>query len=257
MKIIILMYHIISSPFSTNEKSLAVSPSAFRAQMNFLHRKGYNVISLEKAVTALISGESVPRNAVVITFDDGFIDTYEIAFPILNEFEFPATIFVVSGLIGSTNKWMSSSNDKSRRLCTWSQLKEMVQKKITIGSHTRNHVNLNQVPVETAQKEIFESKEEIQTKLGVKVDFFAYPYGVVNDTNKKMVLEAGYKASLTTMSGFNYNHKETDPFMLRRIDVFGSDSLRHFKRKITFGANKCSNLVLFKYYSNQLLNRFL
>ena len=98
MKFIVLMYHAIAESLHSEEKKFACTPSNFRKQMNYLKTAGYHIVSLHEIVDVYEKGKELPEKSVAITFDDGYIDMYENAFPVLKELGYPATLFVVSGL---------------------------------------------------------------------------------------------------------------------------------------------------------------
>ena len=130
----IIMYHSIDNPHHLS--GIVVSPHNFRKQLKFFKKHKYNVISLDMLVAALKEKKRLPKKSVVITFDDGYEDNYTNAFPILKEFGFPATIFVITDLISTEDEYL-----------TWDQLREMEKHGITIGSHTLDHIYLPGVPI--------------------------------------------------------------------------------------------------------------
>lgn len=247
------MYHIIAIPASEDEKRLACPPAAFKAQMNYLNKNGYHVISLQDAVDALKQKQSLPDKTIVITFDDGYIETYEKAYPTLIKYGFPATIFMVSSFVGKTDEWMTGKRSAPRKLCNDSQLIEMNKNGITIGSHSRSHARLSQIPFKKAQSEITISKIEIEKLIGTTVDFFAYPYGLFNSEIHEFIKTSSYSCACSTRSGFN--NPSTNLFELRRIDVYGTDSLWKFKQKLFFGINDTSIFFYLKYYWTRLLSK--
>ena len=124
---------------------------------------------------------------------------------------------------------------------------------VDFGAHTLNHVCLSDIDLDTARKEISESKAIIEKNLGAEVKHFAYPYGLLNEQVVKLVKEAGFESACTTRSGFN--NKSTDMFKLRRIEIFGNDSLWKVKQKLQFGTNEASVLQPLKYYVSRLISR--
>ena len=129
----------------------------------------------------------------------------------------------------------------------------MSQTGVTIGSHSHSHVKLSDVKSDLAYEEMQISKMEIEHNLGLSADFFAYPYGLYNNSVKSTLKNIGYQLACSTRSGFN--NEFIDPFELRRIDIFGDDSLRQFRQKVCFGINASSVWVPFKYYFDRLFSR--
>lgn len=230
------------------------SPGNFRRQMGYLKRAGYQVVPLAEMVSALKSGDKLPRKTVALTFDDGFRDNFENALPVLREFAYPATIFVVSGLVGGINAWMRDGNAPERELVSWGELQQTAAEGIEVGSHTVTHTALDEMHSDELLRELKESKSEIERNLESKVRFFAYPYGRLNEKARKAVEAAGYEAACSTRSGFN--NRDTDSFILRRIEVYGSDSLRYFALKVAWGTNDASVGLISRYYLSRIRARF-
>ena len=195
------------------------------------------------------------KKSIVITFDDGFADNYDNAYPVLKEYGFPATIFSVSRFVGRTNEWMQDEGFPRRKLLGWRELKEMSDNGIIIGSHTTTHSLLTEIEPESARQEIMNSKYELEDSLEKPVHFFAYPYGGLNEQIGKFVKEAGYLGACSIRSGFN--SEATDPFTLRRIEVYGTDPLWKFVLKLRFGSNEASLVLPFRYYWSRVLDRLV
>jgi peptidoglycan/xylan/chitin deacetylase (PgdA/CDA1 family) len=218
----ILMYHSISSadkkplmvighPSNMKLRLNVVSPESFGKQMEFLMDHGYQVISLDEYVQGRRDGKKFSHKTVVITFDDGYVDNYTNAFPILKKYHIPATIFLISDYVG-----------KNPDLLNWSQVKEMDSNGISFGSHTRRHAYLPSQTEAQMKDEIVESKHAIEKELGKPVDFFAYPCGGFSEDAKAITALAGYKAAFTTNRG--YDRYNLDSFELNRIHVNNWDN---------------------------------
>ena len=206
----ILMYHYVNE----EPGSLSVSPENFRKQMRYLKERGYQVISMDDFVRAKNSGRKLPFNWVVITFDDGRDDNYENAYPVLKEYGFPATIFIISQLV-----------DKEPYL-TWEQVREMSQNGIDFGSHTRHHRYLPDLPEDELRNEIFNSKKDIEDVLNKQINHFCYPSGGFTKLSKELMREAGYLSATTTNRGAYRDNK--DLYELNRIKITNSDAVRPF-----------------------------
>lgn len=204
----ILMYHSIfkADTYKPNE----VSSASFNFQMGFLKTKGYDVLSLDQYVEKKLNREKFSRKSVVITFDDGYVDNYTVAYQILKKYGFPATIFMPSDKV-----------DLEERL-TESQIKEMLVNRITIGSHTRTECYLPDADENQLYDEIVNSKKILEERFSIKVDYIAYCKGGFSDQIKQMVKNAGYKAALTTNRGFDKTN--TDLFEINRIRISDRDT---------------------------------
>jgi peptidoglycan/xylan/chitin deacetylase (PgdA/CDA1 family) len=227
----ILMYHSISSadtkpilvigrPDKVKLRLNIVSPKSFDKQMAYLKNNGYQVIPLDDFVEGNKMGRRFPHKTVVITFDDGYVDNYTNAFPILKQYHLPATIFLITDFVGQKTDMLN-----------WEQVKEMSQYDITFGSHTRHHAYIPSLSKEHMKDEIIGSKHVIEDHLGKAVDYFAYPCGGFNEQAKAVAALAGYKAALSTNRGTDrYN---IDLYELSRIHVNNWDNEFTFWSKLS------------------------
>ena len=227
----ILTYHSIND-HRIHEMNVKVRD--FEAQMEYLS-KNYQIIPLDRIVELLKHGKENLAKKIAITFDDGYMDNYLNAWPILKKYRMPATIFIPYDLIGSDKLYDHDLGDDPyyNQLLCWEDVSEMSNDGISVGSHTLTHSRLSQVPVEKAQREIAESKQKIESKIKKKVSSFAYPYGARSDYSRRIVnnvIEAGYECACTDVYG--YNTLTADLFQLKRIWIDASDSLFVFKNKI-------------------------
>jgi len=203
----ILMYHQVD--LSLEPKAQKVTPELFERQMALLKEWNFNVVSLDALVKRMESGQRVPRNWVVITFDDGYENNYTRAFPVLKKYGYPATMFVSSDFL-NTKDFMN-----------FDQLREMIESGIDIGSHTRFHRYVGGVPQQLQYDEIVNSKKILETNLKRPINYFSYPLGGFDEQAKRIVKEAGYKAAVTTNRGFAVKNK--DLYELKRVRLSNSD----------------------------------
>lgn len=230
----ILAYHSISS---NRNDALAVTPQNFERQMNYLYNKSYNIINLNECGEVVKEGMNFLQKTVCITFDDGYKDNYENALPVLKKYEFPATIFLITNLIG-TNKILEPENfirkfryNQKYYLCLdWEEIKEMESHCISFGSHTLTHPNLTKIPIEIAEKEIKDSKVLLEKKLLRKVDYFCYPKGYFNEKVIKTVQNAGYSGAVVTPI---HKRFKNSLFTLKRIGIYRHDNIFRFKIKLS------------------------
>jgi peptidoglycan/xylan/chitin deacetylase (PgdA/CDA1 family) len=230
----VIGYHSVD-----DEDSLISTPiKMFRAQMEYLRNNNIRVISLKALYEALASPEPLPKRAVVLTFDDGFESVYENAFPILKEFGYPATLFLVTGSVGKTMGWERVKGICAYTLCTWEKLKEMDEGGIDIQSHTRTHPFLAELDDEGLASEIGGSKSEIEDNLDKKVEFLAYPYGNFDARVIESLKEHGFAGA--ACGTFGKARKGQDRFAIKRVGtelVSGRDAdmLMHFYRACVSG----------------------
>jgi peptidoglycan/xylan/chitin deacetylase (PgdA/CDA1 family) len=224
----ILYYHSISN----DPVRSSVSPEVFAAHIDYL-RGRCEPVSLSEVVRRLAGGAPLAPRTVVITFDDGFRDNYEQAFPILARAGIPATVFLTASFIGTQSLPTLSRTEFVPRPLDWGQVREMHAHGIEFGSHTLTHPMLSQVPLDDARREIAESRRMIEDKLGVPPPFFCYPRGDFNEAVKRMVKEEGYLAACTTLPGTN--DRKADLFALRRTYIGRRDTPREFAKKMAGG----------------------
>ncbi|MDZ5254502.1 polysaccharide deacetylase family protein [Clostridium sp. LIBA-8841] len=218
MNIPILCYHDVTAN-NPNNNGLLISPEKFKEQLQYLKDNNYTPITLDELYDYLRNNKEIPEKPVVITFDDGYKGNYEYAYPILKEFKFPATMFVISNYVGGSD------------FMTTEQIKEMSNNGIQIESHTSKHDDLSKLN-ETEQVETLKnSKTSLEKIIEKPVNFVAYPFGRHNPSTRIAAEKAGYKL------GFNLNGNFADRkdhnFNMDRIYVNGNDSLKEFENKLT------------------------
>ena len=219
----ILTYH----RFGSKSSKLTVTTTAFEAQMDYLAKNGYRVISLARLARFLEGKEPLPRKSVVVTIDDGFRSTFEIAYPILARHGFAATVFLYSDFVGASDA------------LTWAQMKEMIASGlIEIQPHSKTHTNLTLgLPGETDARYRERMAREIEAPIGLIRDrlatrslTFAYPYGDVNETVVDLLTRKDLPLGATVTPGGNGFFAY--PHMLRRSMIFGNEDLEAFKSKL-------------------------
>ena len=205
----ILCYHRVNDE---NRDYLSVPVASFREQMKFLAEEGYRTINLSEA------GHSKPNDkSIIITFDDGFQDNYEHAFPILLEYGFSATIFCIAKQVGGPT------------YLTKQEIWEMRLDGFEFGSHALSHPHLPELSTEKKWWEIFGSKRFLEELLSFQCDWFCYPYGEYDWETVQLVKRAGYRAACSNRPGAN---KTLASHLLKRTEIGGFDSLYDFQKKI-------------------------
>lgn len=176
IRVPILMYHYVS-PLPPNaddvRRELSVSPEQFRSHIEYLFYEGYTAISMYQLDEALRTGTELPPKPVVLTFDDGHIDHFTNVFPILQEFGYTGTFFVITGL--------TDANDPNH--VSWQQVQQMSDAGMSMEAHTKNHISLRQRSYDTLIYEMLGSMESLQAYTGRAPHIFSYPVGHYdNDT---------------------------------------------------------------------------
>ena len=227
----VLLYHRVSDEF---RDTVTVGVEQFQRQMAHLAAR-YQVVSIADIVEGRLPESSTGRPCVAVTFDDGYLDNFTNAVPILLRNKVPAAFFVSTGMIGQPIGFPHDLAKLGRALpnMTWDQLREMHRLGFTIGSHTVSHINCAQVDVETLRQELVVAKARLQEELGLEDVYFAYPYGKRTDmTQERMPLvhEAGYQACFSAYGGVN--PVPVDRFHVLRIGVDYNYSLRGLAARI-------------------------
>lgn len=184
----------------------------------------YMPISLQSIIEKIYRKEKFDHGSVAITFDDGYRDNLINVVPILEKYQVPATFFVTSGYVG-TNRLFPWDNDNGNKFenLTWDDIRYMRKKGFEIGSHTVNHVNLGEVSIETARREIRVCKEKIEAELGERIDKFAYPYGRRDAMREEIIQVLKENEFICCLSGYGGKvDRDSDLFHLNRIAVYPS-----------------------------------
>jgi len=209
------MYHNIGvPPLGARMKGLYVLPSMFCFQLWFLKKAGFRVVTISEMLDCRDNNERL----ATLTFDDGYEDFYKNALPLLEQYGYPATVFVVSSLIGRSNLWDTARyGGVSEPLMDLEQLREIRARGIEIGSHSKTHADLTKLDTGSLTEEIEGSKRQLEGLLGPPIDLFCYPFGGYTPQAIEVVRKAGYRAALSTKRGsFRVGD---NPFEIRRIPV--------------------------------------
>ncbi len=221
---VILLYHSVgtAAPYG-------ISPEVFEAQMGLLAER-FTVVRLSDLPLAVQAGPP-GSNIAVVTFDDGCLDNYEVALPILERFGIKATFFVVTDFLGKRIRTVKGE----RAFMDVDQVRELFQLGHEIGSHTAHHVKLTQLPPAVAQQEVEGSKKFLEDLLQAPVCSFAYPKGLYSPSVRRLVAGAGYKVAVTTEPGLV--SRRSDWLTLPRVWVRGSLSLPAFRARLSPATN--------------------
>lgn len=210
LRVPILMYHYLSEPppdADIYRRDLSVSPTLFAEHLDRMVAEGYVTVSLYQVIDALQRGVPLPDKPVVITFDDGYRDNYENAFPLLRERSMVATIFVITDFI----------DEQRPAYLTWDMAREMFAAGISIESHGRNHVSLAGKDDDYLVWQALGSLETIEYELGVRPRFISYPAGEYDRRTIEIFQSAHYWAGVTTRQGATLDNQRL--FELPRVRV--------------------------------------
>ena len=220
----ILMYHYIE-PVPSNNKDqlradLTVTPEKFEAQLKFLKERGYTSIDLYQFYGALARGDKLPAKPVVITFDDGYGDLHEYAFPLMQKYGFTGTIFMITDF----------TDAQKPEYIVWAKALEMARAGWRLESHTKNHPSLEGQSVEFQRDQLKGSMDALKKNLGYTPRFLAYPYGKFDQNSIKILQEVGYWGAVTTNIG--RHHSFGSLYTSPRVRVNGYNELPAFAQAL-------------------------
>jgi peptidoglycan/xylan/chitin deacetylase (PgdA/CDA1 family) len=194
IRVPILMYHYVSElPELADEVrvNLTVSPDTFRAHMEYLFYEGYTTISLYQLYDALLQGTPLPPKPIVLTFDDGYVDHYTTVYPILREYGFTGTFFIITGPVDNANE----------NYLSWSQVTEMARNGMSMESHTRDHPELIGRDYDFLVYQLLGAQESLAAYTGLTPHMFAYPVGRYDDATLAVLRSMSTWIAVTTENG--------------------------------------------------------
>jgi peptidoglycan/xylan/chitin deacetylase (PgdA/CDA1 family) len=203
------------------EDSLTCSAAKFERFCRFFRRYA-RVVPLAEQVAACREGKDM-SGTVSITFDDGYLDNFEVAAPILRRLQLPATFFITTGFIGSqlTASWDEALVRRPGWM-SWDNVRSLVSQGFEIGCHTDTHIDMASADIETVRRELEVSKQKIHTELDIAVQLFAYPFGNrenITDRSRQLVRDLGFVCCVSSYGGVNA--VGTSPYCLKRIPIAG------------------------------------
>lgn len=210
----ILMYHKVGDE---KDNDAVIQETLFRQQMAYLKEHNYHPISMQELYDYVVNGAEVPENPVVLTFDDGYADTYSVVYPILQEYGFAGTVFVNPGDVGS-------------RL-TWEQIREMAAHGITISNHGYWHKEMGDMSAAEQDENIAHGKSALAEALQAEPSqWFCYPYGSMNEQTEAIAKDNGILMALSMKSG--WAHAGDNPLDLKRVWIGNAVDLPHFEERL-------------------------
>lgn len=210
-KLTILKYQSIDDSGS----AVSTSPLLLSQHLRYLKDKHFSVMTLSQGLKLLTGHESLDKK-VVLTFDDGYENFHSRAFPLLSQYHFPATVFLVARYVGRESSWERKNKVPVQRLMSWSQVEKLTHSGIEFGSKSLTHRDLTRISIDEVREELEDSRTMIEEHAGKGVQIFAYPFGLYNATVRDMVRKH-YDAAVGTNLA-EATDKE-DPYDLSRVDV--------------------------------------
>lgn len=219
----ILMYHHIrnlAADANSLERGLTVEPAVFRQQLALLRFWGYTPINLYALQSALTTGAPLPAKPIVLTFDDGYRDNYEVLFPLMQEFGFTGTLFL-------TTQFMDEGRPE---YMTWAMAQEMATAGWDLEPHTKTHASMAGQPKPFVIYEILGSKQTVEYYTGRSTYFFAYPGGDYDAQAQQVLRDLGFWGAVTT--DFARTHTLQNPYIYGRVRINGGETLLDFSQRL-------------------------
>jgi len=222
------MYHHLGSDDGFN----TLSQDHFAAHLAYLQESSFEVVSMDAYLSALESGNA--DRLVVLTFDDAYTSLQDIVLPMVRPYQFPIAFFVPTDFVGDCNQWDLSGGHSRIEIMDWNALQTMAQDPlVTIGAHGTSHRSLGKLDATTLRTEMKNSKDLLESKLGISVTTFSFPYGQWKDIPPQggSLLEGhGYRAAVSTL--WERRSKWSRRYRLGRIEVAPGDNLALLQAKM-------------------------
>lgn len=212
----VIYYHSVKE---SADNEVTITPEMLKTELKYIHDEGYVTLTISQLKSYILNDSPIPPKSILITFDDGYMDNYYSAFPILKEFNMTATIFcITSELDGSY--YLSKE-----------AIREMSAYGIDIESHTLTHPHLNKLNYDQQLAELVASKKTLEEITGKEISSLAYPYGDFNDDSVKATKDAGYALGFTTKLGLS--DRNDNPLTLDRIYISSKYDMNTFKELLS------------------------
>jgi peptidoglycan/xylan/chitin deacetylase (PgdA/CDA1 family) len=260
----VLMYHHVNKVGSF----INISPEMFDKQMRYLREKGYHTINSKDYLEILNGKKKISKKTVMITFDDGWLDNWVYAYPIIKKYEIKAVLFIITSLISNKNKRLTNENkldislpdhkgciDKiksgsfSEVMLSWEEIKEMEDSGlIDIQSHSHTHERWDKIFNKSTEleehlyKDLKLSKDLIEEKLSKNCIALCWPWGIYNENYIKIAKRAGFKLCFTTEKGTNSIN--SDFYRIKRIVIGNIGTINFMKKLFIYSNESITNFYL-------------
>lgn len=233
----VLMYHMVREHIDGAKfNKLRVTPEQFEQQVAWMSAQGFHFVTMQELQQ---NWGQHPEKTVAITFDDGYLDNLENAYPILEKYQAKATIYVVVDRHDRDWSTYKKAHHNSGELVREPKLNDEQVKflansgLVEIGSHTMTHANLDKLNDAECLAELTESKQQLEQLIQQPVTSFAYPFGIYSARDVALAKQAGYHNAVTTVEGID--GEQPDFMQLQRIKISGKDSLFAVKLRLKLG----------------------
>lgn len=192
----VLMYHSISASSTAAFRPYTVAPAVFASHLGYLAEAGYTAITIRELTALRRSGRPPSERTVALTFDDGFRDFVTHAAPLLAATGFRSTLFVPTGFVGATSRWLVAEGEERRELLSWTELAGLDDIGVECGAHSHSHPQMDLLSGRAAAREISLSKALLEDHLQTEVTSFAYPFGYSKPALRALVAALGFTGAV-------------------------------------------------------------
>jgi peptidoglycan/xylan/chitin deacetylase (PgdA/CDA1 family) len=225
----ILMYHRVASGGPPELSPYMLDPAAFERQLRYLQRYGYSTAKADDIWHFNCASNSrMPGKFVALTFDDGYQDFAEVAWPLLKRYGFTATVYLPTDHVGGRAEWDRKYSEPAP-LMDWTTVRTLASEGVSFGSHGCSHRSLTSLAPADLAKEARRSREVMKEELGTFPRGFCFPYTDFDPAVIDAVKEAGYDYAV---AGFAHGDLAPNPYALPRIDIRNDDDLDSFIGKL-------------------------
>ncbi len=242
----VLMYHRVSNDGDADRNDFVVETDVFDRQLQYFAEHDYYTPRVADVLEN--RNNTTIKKPLLITFDDGYVDTLKNAAPILRKYGFSATGFIVADFSRRTNWWDASKKIAEAKLMEKHQVLEMKASGVEIGSHGFSHRSMPLLSDDELSEELMRSKKVAEELLGQPVQYLAYPYGEVDERVKAAASQAGYQCAFATNSGPMFLHN--DLYQIRRTtitnradDLYLHVKLRGFEKSVRWGWSRVKTVI--------------
>lgn len=228
-RIPVLMYHRVADCGPESLARYRISPAQFEEQLRALRRHGYHPIGSDELLGAARLQEPLRGRPIMITFDDGYQDFLENAWPLLEKYDFFAEVFIVTDFVGGRAEWDAHCGEPAP-LMSWEAIKWLQDRGIRFGSHLATHRAAESLPAEEVLREGVRARETLERQLGRNITSLAMPFGGGNEALFRSLATCGYHTQFSTQNGFATVHDW--PLNFPRIEICGDDDIASFGGKI-------------------------
>jgi peptidoglycan/xylan/chitin deacetylase (PgdA/CDA1 family) len=225
----VLMYHSIASQGPSALAQWRLSPDILAQQLKFLHEQGYYSVTSADCLRVLRDGKMLPGRPVVLTFDDGYCDFADNAWPLLREFGFRPEVFLVTDRVGGCASW-DAQHGPPASLMDWDEIARLQAEGVIFGSHMATHRHSTALSVDELVEEAARSRFTLQARLGIQANNIAIPFGTWDPRLLRVLKWAGYEIGYTTELGAV--SVGMNPLALPRVEITGDENPASFRNKL-------------------------